>query len=271
MEPKENKEKNDFIKTLSTKDHADLVFAGCDNCTMCCDGSTYTSANVLLNEMFDTAKLFPVVFSKNGDKLSLSLLYTLAKGVPCPYLDMSTKRCAVYDSIRPRACKIYPFNVRGMASSGNTLSYSVVFDSRCPGLREQKDSGVPLIGKDGRLSEKITQNFVGASMLRDYRENLLQTEEFLNLIKECDLLTEQQYNIVEHSASGYYGQNTIRVWKISEERLSALDPEAVMKFHKKHFFNAIYTHLNSLGNFDRLIRLKREYDSRRADLLTFRI
>ncbi|MGE0083595.1 MAG: SapC family protein [Desulfococcaceae bacterium] len=267
----ENRQKNEFIKSLNLKEHSNLAFAGCGNCTMCCDGSVYTSANVLLSEMFDTAKLFPVIFAKNGDKLSLSLLYTLSKGVPCPYLDMKSKRCAVYDSVRPRACKVYPFNVSQMVSSGNSLTYSVVFDSRCPGLREHKDSEMLLIGKEGKLSERITKGFLGENMLRDYSANLLQTEEFLGLIKELDLLTEQQYNIFENSASGYYGQNTIRVWKISEEKLSALKTESVMKLHEKRFFNAIYTHLNSLGNFDRLIRLKREYDSRRVDMLTFRI
>ncbi len=267
----ENKPKNEFVKGLNLKEHADLVFAGCDNCTMCCDGSVYTSANVLISELFDTAKLFPVIFAKNGDKLSLSLLYTLSKGVPCPYLDRKSKRCAVYDSVRPRACKVYPFNVSPIASSGNSLSYSVVFDSRCPGLRDLKDSEMRVIGKDGKLSDRITGSFLGENMLRDYKSNLLQTEEFLSLVKELDLLAEHQYNISDQSVSAVYGQNSIRIWKISEEKLAALNTESVMKIHQKGFFNAIYTHLNSLGNFDRLIRLKKEYDSRRVDMLTFRI
>ncbi|MEE4355242.1 MAG: SapC family protein [Desulfococcaceae bacterium] len=266
-----NKNRNDFIKSLSSKEHADMTFLGCDNCTMCCDGSTYTSANVLLDEMFDTAKLFPIVFSKNEEKLSLSLLYTLAKGVPCPYLDMKNRLCSVYDSVRPRACKIYPFNVRGMAASGKNLSYSLVFDSRCPGLSEKKEAGTPLLGKDGKLSQKISDTFVGENMLRNYQNNLQRTERFLHLVKEYDLLTEQQYNIVDQSDTGFYGQNTIRIWKISEEKLSALPDEAVLRFHKGHFFNAAYTHLNSLGNLNRLVKLKKEYESKRVDLLTFRV
>ncbi len=272
----EKKEANKFIQTLNAKDHGKHVFAGCDDCTRCCDGGLYTCANVLLDEMFDTAKLFPVVFSRTGDNINLTLLYTLKKGIPCPYLDMETQNCSVYDSVRPRACKIYPFNIKEVAApQADTVSYAVVFDSRCPGVRVDAE-GIPLIGENGKLSDTVTSQFIGDDMLRRYKQNLLNTQTFLKLVKEYDLLVEQSYAIGPRGDTAwYYGDrpNTLKFWKISEERLNDLSSEAVMKFHEHHFFNAIYTHLNSLGNLSKLIQVKNAWEQQKqpVDLFTFRV
>lgn len=266
------KDPKNFIKTLHPKEHAGTAFGGCDTCTLCCDGSTYTCANVLLDEMFDTAKLFPVVFSKTDETINLSLLYTLNKGIPCPYLEKETGHCEVYDSIRPRACKIYPFNVKEIPSNQtDSTAFAVVFDSRCPGIGENKEGGAALIGEDGKLSPRITEQFIGQNMLRRYKTNLANTRKFLKLVKDFDLLVETEYDLGEPlSMVGYYGQNlSLKIWRISRKKLQALDAEAVMEIHRNQFFDAIYTHLNSLGNLNKLVKVKKLYDQNRVDLLSF--
>ena len=270
--------KPEFIHPLNARDHGKHVFSGCDTCTLCCDGSTFTCANVLLDEMFDTAKLFPVVFTKSEERLSLSLLYTLQKGVPCPYLDAESTLCEVYDSVRPRACKIFPFNVREVpAADPDRRSFSVVFDSRCPGIRPggEADAEHRLLDAEGHLAPAIVDGFMGRNMLRRYRENLRTTQKFLKLVHELKLLGEEEIDIGGPPASGtFYGQSrptTIRLWKISETRLGELDSEAVMRIHREGSFNAIHTHLNSLGNLDRLIRMREKFAKNKVDFLSFRV
>jgi Fe-S-cluster containining protein len=274
----DGEKKPEFVRPLNPKEHGQLIFSGCDTCTLCCDGSTFTCANVLLDEMFDTAKLFPVVFTKSEERLSLSLLYTLQKGVPCPYLDAETTLCEVYDSVRPRACKIFPFNVREVrAASPDQRSFSVVFDERCPGIRPDEEAPPEkrILGPDGRLSPEIADGFIGQHMLRRYRENLQNTQKFLKLVHELELLGEEEVDIGGPPATGtFYGQSrpsTIRLWKISETRLGELDGEAVMRIHREGFFNAIYTHLNSLGNLDKLIRMREKFAEKKVDFLSFRV
>jgi Fe-S-cluster containining protein len=266
------------VQPLNAAEHGNRIFSGCDTCTLCCDGSTFTCANVLIDEMFDTAKLFPVVFTKSEERLSLSLLYTLQKGVPCPYLNAETTLCDVYDSVRPRACKIFPFNIREARSAHpDQRSFSVVFDERCPGIRpgEEGEAEHRLLDAEGRLSSAIAEEFIGRNMLRRYRENLQNTQKFLKLVHELELLGEEEIDIGGPPASGtFYGQSrptTIKLWKISETRLGALDSDAVMRIHEGGFFNAIYTHLNSLGNLDRLIRMREKFAKKKVDFLSFRV
>lgn len=269
---KNKKDPKSFIKTLNPKAHGKTAFGGCDTCTLCCDGSTYTCANVLLDEMFDTAKLFPVVFSKTDQNLSLTLLYTLKRGIPCPYLEKETGHCEVYDSIRPRACKIYPFNIKEIPSGQvDNTAYAVVFDSRCPGIGEGDEDGTKLIGEDGKLSPKITRQFIGENMLRRYKTNLANTRKFLKLVKDLDLLVETEYDLGEPlSMVGYYGQNlSLKIWRISRKKLLELDADAVMEIHRHQFFDAVYTHLNSLRNLDKLVKVKKSHDQNRVDLLSF--
>lgn len=271
-------EKNPHIKTVNPKEHAAMVFAGCDDCTACCDGSMYTCANVLIDEMFDTAKLFPVVFSKKkedeDDQISLTLLYTLQKGVPCPYLEKESGLCSVYDSVRPRACKVYPFNVHEVRSAGRERSYAVVFDDRCPGMRESAE-GESLIDGGGKFSPDLSRNFFGDGMLRNYKENLLKTRAFLQLVHKLKLLSEEEIPVGGMSpVADYFGQgrpNTMKLWKISETKLDALSQEQVMEIYKGGFFNAIYTHLNSLNNMARLIKTRDAHAGPRVDFLSFQV
>lgn len=269
-------EKNPHIQTVNPKEHATMVFAGCGDCCKCCDGM-YTCANVLVDEMFDTAKLFPVVFSKKegeDGEISLTLLYTLQKGVPCPYLDKESGWCKVYDSVRPRACKVYPFNVHEVRSAGQGRSFAVVFDDRCPGMRES-DDGEPLIDEGGKFSDALRRKFFGDDMLRNYRENLLKTRDFLQLVHKLQLLSEEEIPVGGMSpVADYFGEgrpNTMKLWKISETKLAALTPEQVMEIYNGGFFNAIYTHLNSLKNMDRLIQTRDAHVGPRVDFLSFQV
>lgn len=263
-----------YIKTLNTMDHANLKFIGCKDCGKCCNGM-YTHAGVLLNELFDTAKLFPVIFTQKDDDISLQLIYTLKKDVPCPYFDTNTLQCTVYGSVRPRACKTYPFNITEIASphgrnESSMTTYSICFDTRCPGLRESEE-GTPLI-IDGKINDQIVERFIGRDQLNHYKTNLQHTRDFLKTIKEMNLLSEEKFRVdndqLPINLTIGIGE-MLTVLKISEKKLAELDSESVMKLHRKKYFNAIYTHLNSLGNIKSLVDTRNKYAGPPVNILTF--
>ena len=72
MSDQVEKYQKEFQRTLiHAKTHAKLIFAGCENCRAnCCDGR-FRFAEVLLNEVQDSAKLFPVIFSEKDKEIEL--------------------------------------------------------------------------------------------------------------------------------------------------------------------------------------------------------
>jgi Fe-S-cluster containining protein len=236
----------------------------------------YTHAGVLLNELFDTAKLFPVIFTQKEDDISLQLIYTLKKETPCPYFDKQLSQCTVYLSVRPRACKTYPFNITEVVShhgrdASSMTTYSVCFDTRCPGLREDQ-GGIPLISADGKINPPIVHQFIGDDQLKNYKTHLQETRDFLKTVRELDLLAQEKYRIENVNPplhSMLNADETLSVLKISEKKLSELTVESVMLLHEKKYFNAIYTHLNSLKNIRKLIETRNAYAGPPVDILTF--
>ena len=79
----------------STYEHSKLAFVGCEKClTNCCDGTIFSRSSVLLNDMNDMAKLFPVVFLPMDDapKIKMRLIFSVKSGVPCIYQDSGSKK-----------------------------------------------------------------------------------------------------------------------------------------------------------------------------------
>ena len=67
-----------------------LAFVGCSNCPkLCCNGTQFNSARVLLDELQDVARFFPVVFQTDYDKktgMGCSN-HTIRKNRKLPWLD----------------------------------------------------------------------------------------------------------------------------------------------------------------------------------------
>jgi hypothetical protein len=51
------------------------------------------------------------------------------------------------------------------------------------------------------------------------------------------------------------------IYKIDEEALNELSDEVALSLYKRQYFSAIYAHLASLSQFNRLIKLKEAQDA----------
>ena len=238
---------------LQAKVHAKLAFAGCENCKLnCCEGKRFDHAGIFLSEVQDAAKLFPVIFKEIDKKLEMRYVFSIKKGVPCPYLDPGSKKCTVYDQGRPLFCRIYPFSFKFKVMRGSVQHPTISFDSRCTGLQESEE-GIQILTDDGELSEEIFASFFDSEIVAKYEAHLHVTDKFLKLVAELDLLTREKMIFINKSLTGKGYDVELDVLKISEQKLAALDADSKMRLQTAgYYINVINAHLNSLSNYQRL-------------------
>ena len=232
-----------------------LAFVGCSNCPkLCCNGTQFNSARVLLDELQDVARFFPVVFQTDYDKKTgMGLLFSLKKGVPCPYLDSESEKCAIWDKGRPPVCRSYPFMFNFKTAEGLQKQFGIYLENKfCPGIKESSE-GIRIFADTGEISVEILDKFFGREVLINYEKNLGATNEFLSLVAEFGLLVNAEIVVGKRPLpAGGFKDVTFPIFMISRQKLAALDTDSEMLLQSKGYINAINAHLNSLSNFRRL-------------------
>jgi Fe-S-cluster containining protein len=237
---------------LHINSHAKLVFVGCENCEAeCCNGNTFSLSSILLSEVQNSAKLFPIVFIERDKKIEMKIIYSLKKGVPCLYLDSESKKCTIYDRIRPFTCTIYPFDLKFKVMRESKQYSTISFDPRCKGLQES-EKGTQILKDNGELSEVIFASFFDNDYVARYEEHLHVTNKFLELVSELDLLAWEKIVFGNKLLTGKGFDVELDVLKISEQKLAALDEDAKMRLQTAGYLNIINAHLKSLFNYNRL-------------------
>ena len=228
--------KTNVTAIFADKEDTSLSFVGCENCqAKCC---RLLRGKVSLDELHDIAQLFPVVFMrKKKRKLVMRFLMSLDLRIYCPYLDLNSKKCTVYEK-RPRACRTYPFGIGYQTLQGtNTIVCDQV---RCPGFQKSPD-GLQLINDKGKVSDDIIDNFIGREIFANHKKNYDATNEFLELVRELDLLVRIPPEIAK-PGTGFYDI-------ISEKKLAALNADAMKLLQTTGYINAINIHRKSLLKF----------------------
>lgn len=254
----------DQIKVYSTARHADksprLAFVGCEKCSInCCDGTRYRSASVMLSEMSDIAKLFPVVFLKTDDaqKIKMSLIFTLKNMVPCNYQDVDSKKCTIWGKVRPSVCRSYPFFITETSKTNFTISTQ----RSCKGVQESAE-GIQIFNDNNEISEEIIENFIGREILVNYEKNRSAMNKFLRLVNEFNLLVKRKIVIGKEPLAGMGFQDAVFSFlMISGEKLAALDPESIVRLQNGGYLSIIYLHLKSISNFRKLIRAATAFEN----------
>jgi Fe-S-cluster containining protein len=240
-----------------TYEHSKLAFVGCENCSAhCCNGTTFNRATVLLNDMFDLVKLFPIVFlrTEKNEKIEMVFFFSVKKGVPCPYQDPGSKKCTIWGSVRASICKSYPFLRKIKTTEGSETHFEIGFDRKCEGVQESAE-GIKIFTDDGEISQEIYDNFLSHAPLDNYVKNLRETNKFLRLVDEFDLLVEKKIVIgKEPSPTGGFQDAVFNFLMISGQKLAALDADSVKRLQSAGYFNVINAHLKSLSNFRKLIK-----------------
>jgi Fe-S-cluster containining protein len=248
-----------------------LAFVGCENCSVnCCEGTKFNRASVLLNDLYDVAKLFPVVFKQtdDGEKIEMRFIFSLKRGTPCPYLDSDSKKCTIWDSVRPRACRSYPLIMESIKPTEDSKThFSIIIDTKfCEAVKES-DEGIKIVTDDGKISEEILDKFFGREALANYEKDISATNKFLDLVNELDLFVGAEIILGKKPLpAGGFKDDVLPILIISRQKLAALDADSVKRLQTAGYVNVINAHLESLSHFHRLRQAVMTFEKTRQSI-----
>lgn len=144
----------------------------------------------------------------------------------------------------PGILRRYPF---ALADTERTDEYAVCVDADCGLLHEQ--DGLPLFNADGTPTETLenVKRFLGE--LQQMDALTVQFSAFLvrhNLLRPLNVRV--QVAGAARDISGSY--------VVNEERLDALNDSVFLEMRSLRYLQPLYSHLASLPQIDRLVRLK---------------
>lgn len=190
---------------------------------------------VVLEEVLSLSRHFPVVINIEVDEGGkeqrlLCAYFRLRKdNKGCIYLKDGVG--CLLEGEKPYTCRQYPFFIKG--------GY-LALDLTCPGFSEVEGEAL----WEGQLvNSRFERDFYIYSLRLE--EGKAQTEEFLDLLFDLGLVVggRVSYEGVEVSFN-----------MVDEERLFELPENALKELSKRGYIRIIYAHLNSLQNWERLIK-----------------
>ncbi len=200
-------------------------------------------ASVMVHEFSKVASIYPIVFieDKENDKFRAVALLGLDSGE-----NLFVKDGKWMASYIPSIIRRYPF---ALAKTDDSDRYTICIDESCGLIND--DEGQELLDKDGNpsvLIEKV-KKYLGELQQMD-----LFTEEFVKFLKENNMFTplnmKVKYNNELKNINGAY--------VVNEDRLNSLSDAKYLEFKNRHYIAAIYSHLGSLSQIERLLGFKDE-------------
>lgn len=206
--------------------------------------SAFHIAAVMAHEFARAASIYPVVFleDKKEDSFRPVVLMGLDAGENL-FVNEDGKWQASYV---PAIIRRYPF---ALASTGEEGKFTVCLDEDSELISETE--GVPLFNDQGEPAEPLenVKRYLGElqqmdAFTRDFCKNLASHNMFtpLNMrVRQADKI-----------------KNINGCYVLNEERLNSLSTEGFVELREKRYLPAIYAHLVSLAQIERLIMLKDE-------------
>lgn len=155
---------NNNYQLLETFSHP-LSFQGCRECHMCCDGSVFHFAPLLLDDCSEVAPYFPLFLAKIENNLRLVMLYGREA---CFYF--SSYGCMIY-SHRPPACQSYPLS---------PFFDKIVVDTTCHALG---DEGELLWNQDYTLCSRFKTRRLENFATKYYETLKILEEQYTSHLK----------------------------------------------------------------------------------------
>jgi hypothetical protein len=207
-------------------------------------------AYVTMHEFARAEALYPVLFLQDGapGRYRPVVLMGLEAGENL-YVGDDGRWAASYI---PAMIRRYPFALSRGDRDGR---YVVCVDEGSDLLSETE--GAPLFDDEGRPTELIEN-------VKRYLTELQQmdhaTKEFVDFLVARDLLTSLSMRI----ATGDRTRNVTGCHVINEEKLNELDDETFLELRRKRFLPAIYAHLMSMPQIERLVQMRKDKEARLA-------
>jgi hypothetical protein len=201
---------------------------------------------LLASEFLAASTNFPIVFVKQqetGKFKSIGLLGLNAEE------NLVFSNGKVHSNYIPVNVRRYPFVAGGKNESESEMVLCI--DENSALLNEKE--GVQIFDEDGKPSESTQQV---TKLLTDILAKDAATDIFVAFLVEHDLLQPAEVTL----KLGEEGDRKLNgLYKVDEEALNELSDELALIVYKRKYFAAIYAHLASLSQFNRLLQLKSNF------------
>ncbi len=236
------------VVPITKENHAHLLVKGTDNFLFAKD---FHIAPIALKEFFRAASMYPIVFveEQQSGEFRPVVMLGLQPGENL-YLAEDGKWAVSYV---PAAIRRYPFT---LAPTQDTDQFLICLDEESDLIGTEE--GKPLFTPEGELSETMEH-------VKKYLTELHQMERFTHQIckelQELNLFTPMNLNVQKDGQT----QRITGIYMLNEERLNGLSDENFLKLRRSNALPAIYGHLASLPQVDRLVKFKQEQEKAQAN------
>ena len=200
-------------------------------------------ASLMAHEFTRAAAVYPIVFIEDADTDAFRPIALLGLNVGENLFVADDGKWQA--SYIPAIIRRYPF---ALARSGQQDQYTVCIDEDSPLVTDDVETGQRLFGADGEPGEVMER-------VKRYLGELQQMERFTRDF--CGHLASQNLlnplNLRVRAGTGL--KNITGCYVVNEERLNALGQTAYLGLREKGYMAAIYAHLTSLAQIERLSKL----------------
>lgn len=207
--------------------------------------SEFHIASVMMHEFVRAAAIYPVVFleDKEQDEFRPVALLGLDSGENL-FVNQETGKWE--GSYIPAIIRRYPF---ALASTGEEGQFTVCIDEESSLVSD--NDGVSLFNDDGTPAEALEN-------VKRYLGELQQMDAFTKAC--CQYLSEHNMftplNMRVRQADQV--RNISGCYVVNEERLYNVSDERFLEMRDRRYLPAIYAHLGSLAQIERLMQLKEQ-------------
>lgn len=206
--------------------------------------SSFHIASVMAHEFVRAASIYPIVFleDKEKDEFRPVVLMGLDAGENL-YVDKNGKWQASYI---PAIIRRYPF---ALARTNQEGQFTVCIDEDSHLL--SNDEGAPIFDENGtptQVMENVKRYLGELQQMAKFTEDFCQFFATRNLFTPLNMRVRDKENI----------KNIAGCYVINEERLNNLSDERFLEIRNNRYLPAIYAHLTSLSQIERLVLLKQE-------------
>jgi hypothetical protein len=204
--------------------------------------SGFHIVSTMVHEFARSSGLYPIVFveDKERDEFRPVVLLGLDAGENL-FVDASGQWQGSYV---PAIIRRYPFALAATEEEGQ---FTVCIDEGSELVND--DDGVPLFTESGEPAEVLenVKRYLGELQQMD-----VFTSEFTKFFAGQNMFTPLNLQV---NQSGQM-RNITGAYVINEERLNGLSDEKFLEMRKRQYLPAVYAHLNSLAQIERLVNLK---------------
>lgn len=203
---------------------------------------------VVFQEFYRLATEFPLVFarsSESGDFVPVAMMgLTKGRNLYC----QSPQWTPVFI---PASFMLTPLSL--VRVDNEKMEAVICIDDDNPLLNES--SGEPMFEADGSYTEYLQKRI---DHVTEVTRQSLQTSALCQLLVEKQLLRTRPVSLQQSANSTRYELEGI--YTIDEEALERLDEQEFLTLRQRGLLPLIYSHLTSLHQFDRLLRLQTAAD-----------